>query len=97
MDFSCFEITTVATAFPIKLVTDLASLIKRSTPMSKASPSRGMTLIAAKVDAKTIKPLPVTPAAPLLVISKIPKMVNCCEIENSTSNTCAKNMMAILK
>ena len=52
MDFSCLEITTVATALPIKLVTDLASLIKRSTPINKASPSRGMTLIAAKVEAK---------------------------------------------
>ena len=49
------------------------------------------------MDAKTIKPLPVTPAAPLLVMSKIPKMVNCWEIENSTSNTWAKKIMAILK
>ena len=41
----------------------------------RANPSIGITLVAVRVDANIIKPLPVTPAAPLEVTIKIPMMV----------------------
>src|SRR5687768_11790181 len=59
--FSLRAITTVATVLPIMLVIARPSLIKRSTPTSKASPSTGTTFIAVRVEVSTRKPLPVTP------------------------------------
>ena len=44
--------------------------MKRSTPSNSANPSNGITFIADKVDASTIKPPPVTAAAPLDVTTK---------------------------
>ena len=60
----------MATPLPIKFVIALASLINLSTPNNSASPSTGITFTTAKVEARVIKPLPVTPAAPLDVINK---------------------------
>ena len=54
-----------------------ASDINLSTPNNKARPSMGMTpFIAVKVEARTINPLPVTPAAPFEVTIKMPIMVS---------------------
>ena len=85
----------VATPLPIKLVIARASDINLSTPKSKARPSTGITFIAVKVDAKTIKPLPVTPAAPFDVTIRIPMIVKICRKSKSTLNTWAKKMIAI--
>ena len=66
----------VATPFPIKLVIARASDMNLSTPNNKARPSMGITpFMAVKVEASTINPLPVTPAAPFEVTIKIPIMV----------------------
>lgn len=73
--FSDLETTTVATPLPIKFVTARASDMKRSTPINNAIPSTGIIGNAAKVAAKVMNPEPVTPAAPLDVIIKIPSKV----------------------
>ena len=49
------------------------------------------------VDAKTIKPLPVTPAAPFEVIIKSPMIVKISPIERWTLYNCAKKIIAIDK
>ena len=69
--------TTVATALPIRLVMERASDMKRSTPSSKPSPAIGICGNEASVEASTMKPLPVTPAAPLEVSTSTPMMPNC--------------------
>ena len=65
---------------PMKLVIALASDINLSTPNNKASPSTGIMLVAVKVDDNTIKPLPVTPAAPFEVTINMAMMVNICSM-----------------
>ena len=61
--------TTVATPLPIRLVSARASDMKRSMPRISASPATGTAPTADSVAASTMKPLPVTPAAPLEVSS----------------------------
>ena len=70
--------TSVATLLPIKLVSARASDIKRSMPRINARPATGTVPTAESVAAKTMKPLPVTPAAPLEVSNKIANSVICC-------------------
>ena len=43
--------------------------------------------MAERVEANTIKPMPITPAAPLEVIIKIPITVNICAADKSTLKT----------
>jgi hypothetical protein len=74
----------VATPLPIRLVTARASLMNRSTPSRSASPSTGTTRSAESVLASTTKPLPVTPAAPLLVTMSTPSTESCWPIVRST-------------
>src|SRR6516165_6248218 len=66
--------TTVARPFPIRLVRARASDIKRSTPRINAMLATGMVPTEASVAASTMKPLPVTPAAPFEVRSNTPMM-----------------------
>ncbi len=73
--FSQRETTTVATPLPTRLVKARASDMNRSIPKISASPATGMVGIAAKVAAKVMKPLPVTPAAPLEVSISTPRIV----------------------
>ena len=61
--------TTVATPLPIRLVSARASDMKRSMPRISASPATGTWPTAESVAASTMKPLPVTPAAPFEVSS----------------------------
>jgi hypothetical protein len=70
--------TTVATPLPIRLVSARASLMKRSMPRISASPATGTWPTADSVAASTMKPLPVTPAAPLEVSSNTASKVICC-------------------
>ena len=65
--------TTVATPLPIRLVSARASDMKRSMPRISASPATGTPPTADSVAASTMKPLPVTPAAPLEVSSSTPQ------------------------
>src|ERR1700720_4497184 len=69
--------TTVARPFPIRLVKARASDIKRSTPRISAMLATGMVPTEASVAASTMKPLPVTPAAPFEVRSNTPMMPSC--------------------
>ena len=85
----------VATPFPIKLVMARASDMNLSTPNKRASPSTGITSIAVRVDASTMNPLPVTPAAPFEVIIRMPMMVSICSSESWTLNTCERKITAI--
>ena len=64
----------------MKLVMALASDMNLSTPNNKANPSTGIIFVAVNVDDNTIKPLPVTPAAPLEVIINMAMMVNICSM-----------------
>ena len=59
--------TTVATPLPIRLVSARASDMKRSMPRISASPATGHVPTEPSVAASTMKPLPVTPAAPFEV------------------------------
>ena len=51
--------------------------MKRSMPRISASPATGTAPTAESVAASTMKPLPVTPAAPLDVSSNTPSRVSC--------------------
>src|SRR6185436_12257030 len=57
--------TIVATALPMKLVRLRHSLMNRSTPRIRAMPATGTDGTTDRVAARTMKPEPVTPAAPL--------------------------------
>ena len=81
----------------MKLVIALASDINLSTPNNKANPSTGIKFVAVSVEDNTIKPLPVTPAAPLEVTISMAIMVNICSMLKSILNTCAKKIIAIDK
>ena len=81
---SLFAITKVATPLPMRLVMARASLINLSTPRRKARPSTGMRWRAVRVEASTMKPLPVTPAAPLEVIIRMPMMLRSSNTPSST-------------
>ena len=93
--FSLFAMTTVATALPMRFVIARASLMKRSTPSSSATPSTGTTFIAESVLASTMKPEPVTPAAPLDVIMRIASTLSCCPTDRSMWYACAMKSTAI--
>ena len=67
----------VATPLPIRFVSARASDMKRSTPRIRASPATGTWPTAESVAARTMKPLPVTPAAPLEVSSRTASSVIC--------------------
>ncbi len=67
-------------SIPMKLVIERASDIKRSTPSRIDNPATGMTCRTSKVEARTTKPAPVTPAAPFEVTINTPTTVsNCCQ------------------
>ena len=87
----------VATALPIKLVMARPSLINLSMPNIKAIAATGICPTAGKVAASTIKPLPVTPAAPLEVSNKTRSRVICCDISILVLVACAKNTAAMVK
>ena len=69
--------TTVATPLPTRLVSARASDMKRSMPRISASPATGTWPTADSVAASTMKPLPVTPAAPFEVSSSTASSVIC--------------------
>ena len=71
------ETTTVATPLPIRLVSARASDMKRSTPRISAMLATGMVPTEDKVAASTMKPEPVTPAAPFEVKSRMAMMPSC--------------------
>ncbi|VTY29709.1 Uncharacterised protein [Xylophilus ampelinus] len=70
--------TIVATPLPTRLVSARASDMKRSIPRISASPATGTCPTADSVAASTMKPLPVTPAAPLEVSSSTASSVSSC-------------------
>jgi len=59
--FSLRATTRVATPSPMMLVMARPSLMKRSMPRIRARPATGTVPSAARVPARTTKPLPVTP------------------------------------
>ena len=76
--FSHLATTTVATPLPTRLVSARASDMKRSTPRISAMLATGMVPTDASVAASTMKPDPVTPAAPFEVSRSTPMMPSCC-------------------
>ncbi|MNS98880.1 hypothetical protein D3C72_1332610 [compost metagenome] len=68
--------------------------MKRSTPINRARPARGMSWITVRVEAKATKPLPVTPAAPLEDSSMIASMVTTWPRLRSMLQACAMNTAA---
>src|SRR3984893_7768403 len=76
--FSHLATTMVATPLPTRLVNARASDMKRSIPRINAMLATGIVPTLDNVAASTIKPLPVTPAAPLEVSSSTARMPSCC-------------------
>ena len=89
--------TMVATALPARLVSARASDMKRSTPISNASPATGSECVAAKVAANVTNPPPVTAAAPFDVSSSTPRMPSCCANVRGVSVACAMKTAAIVR
>ena len=87
--------TTAASPFPIRFVIARASDMKRSIPMSSASPAMGKAGNAASVAASVTNPLPVTPAAPLEVSNSKAIRPNCCPIDMGVLVAWAMKMAAI--
>ena len=75
---SHFATTTVATPLPIRLVSARASDMNRSTPRISAMLATGTVPSEASVAASTMKPEPVTPAAPFEVSSRMAIRPSCC-------------------
>src|SRR5262249_35438224 len=71
------ETTTVAPPLPIRLVRARASDMNLSTPRMSAMLATGMWPTEERVAANTMKPEPVTPAAPFEVNSRTPMMPSC--------------------
>src|SRR5262249_44703 len=71
------DTTTVATPLPIRLVRARASDMNRSTPRMSAMLATGIWPTEERVAASTMKPEPVTPAAPFEVNSRTPMMPSC--------------------
>ncbi|MNH38742.1 hypothetical protein D3C77_784120 [compost metagenome] len=61
-----------------RLVKARASDMKRSMPISRARPAKGMSWMTVSVEASATKPEPVTPAAPFEDNSMIASMVTVC-------------------
>ena len=72
-----------------------ASLMKRSTPSRIATPSTGTTRIAVNVLARTMKPDPVTPAAPYDVSISTPSTLSSSAMPRWTWNAWAMKIVAI--
>ena len=89
--------TTVATPLPIRLVSARASDMKRSMPRISARPATGTSPTADSVAASTMKPLPVTPAAPFEVSSSTASSVSCCVSVIGVLVACAMNTAAIVR
>src|SRR5262249_29880932 len=70
--------TTVATAFPIMLTSERASLMKRSIPRIRAMPASGIVGTTESVATRAMKPEPATPLAPFEVRTATRKIANCC-------------------
>ncbi|MNG29346.1 hypothetical protein D3C84_1147590 [compost metagenome] len=68
--------------------------MKRSIPISRASPAKGMSWITVSVEANATKPAPVTPAAPLEDNSMIASMVTVCVRLSSMLQAWAMNTAA---
>ena len=71
--------------------------MKRSMPRISASPATGTAPTADSVAASTMKPLPVMPAAPLLVSSSTPSNVSCCVSVIGVFVACAMKTAAIVR
>ena len=87
--------TRVATPLPMILVMARASLMNLSTASRKARPSTGIFWMAVRVEARTMKPLPVTPAAPLEVTMRMPSMVRSSPVVRWTLYSWARKMVAM--
>ena len=82
---------------PTRLVKARASDMKRSMPRISASPATGTLPTADNVAANTMKPLPVTPAAPLEVSISTASSVTCCVSDMSVLVAWAMNMAAMVR
>src|SRR5262249_39236382 len=94
---SHFDTTTVATPLPMRLVSARASDMKRSTPRISAMLATGIWPTEASVAASTMKPLPVTPAAPFEVNSSTAMIPSCCHSVSSVFVACARKMAAMVR
>ena len=81
----------------MKLVSDRASDMNRSTPRMSARPATGIDGTTASVAASVMKPAPVTPDAPFEVSIATPRMVSCCLNVRSMLSACATNNAAIVR
>ena len=72
-----------------------ASDINLSTPNKMAMLSIGITFKAVSVEARTINPLPVTPAAPLDVTINTPIIVSCWPMLRLILKTCERKITAM--
>ena len=75
----------------------LPSLIKRSIPKISAMAATGIFPTSGSVEASTINPEPVTPAAPFDVINNIQSNDSCCVKLIGVFVACAKNIAAIVR
>src|SRR5258708_24205822 len=89
--------TSVATPLPITLVSALASDMKRSMPSISVRPATGNVPTLDKVAANTMKPLPVTPAAPFDVSISTASKVSCWKKDIGVLVAWAMNRVAIVK
>src|SRR3954469_24316797 len=92
---SLLAMTIVATPLPIRFTIARASDMNRSTPSTSASPSTGTVCVAASVLASTMKPDPVTPAAPFEVTINTASSASCWPSDMCTPNACAMKIDAI--
>ena len=81
----------------MRLVSARASDMKRSIPRISARPATGTLPTADRVAASTMKPLPVTPAAPFDVNSSTSNSVSCCASVIGVLVACAMNIAAIVR
>ena len=81
----------------MRFVNARASDISRSMPTIKTMPSTGIRCVEESVAASTMKPLPVTPAAPFEVIKQIASNVSSCVKVSDVFVACAMNIAPIVK
>ncbi|MCY1562768.1 hypothetical protein D9M68_1002170 [compost metagenome] len=81
----------------MRLVSARASDMKRSMPRMSASPATGTCPTADSVAASTMKPLPVTPAAPFDVSSSTASSVISCVSVMGVLVACAMNTAAMVR
>ena len=89
--------TIVATPLPIRLVSARASDMNRSTPRIRAMLATGTVPSEARVAASTMKPEPVTPAAPFEVSSRMRTRPSCWLSVSSVLVACARNTAAMVR